>query len=296
MPDAPRPAEVFCAALPEPVRAAWAAIDQLDAILERAHAGAQMPTPAAAPSLLRHLSSVATRVAEVLPSAAAIERLDHAGIALADACADGEPRAVAAFTRVHLADIDHAIGRARAPAHLVDDIRQIVLAKLLPPGRKLARYGGTGALQNWIRAVTVRESISVLRSAEAPALDEDAVAEVAAGGDLELSFVKGTYREQFREALRVTFEALDPEDRAVLRYRFLDGLTLDQLAVVLGVHRATGARWLARLRDELVRGVRARLCDAIGVDRGEFEGMLALVRSNLEITIGGLLREPPRGP
>ena len=252
MPDAPRPAEVFCAALPEPVRAAWAAIDQLDAILERAHAGAQMPTPAAAPSLLRHLSSVATRVAEVLPSAAAIERLDHAGIALADACADGEPRAVAAFTRVHLADIDHAIGRARAPAHLVDDIRQIVLAKLLPPGRKLARYGGTGALQNWIRAVTVRESISVLRSAEAPALDEDAVAEVAAGGDLELSFVKGTYREQFREvssaraAMLLTGTELEIGGAEALRDR-ADATADPRLAAearaLLGTVIARAARW-----------------------------------------------------
>jgi RNA polymerase sigma-70 factor, ECF subfamily len=169
-------------------------------------------------------------------------------------------------------------------------VRQIVLAKLLPPGGKLARYSGRGSLQNWVRAVAVRETISVLRSDAVDAAATPDVIDVASSSDLELSYVRGSQREHLRAALRAAFDALDPEDRAVLRYRFLDGLTLDQLAAVLGVHRATAARWLARIREELLRGTRRRLCDELGLDRAGFDSLVALVRSNLEITIGSLLR------
>lgn len=291
MTAAERPSEVFCAALPPAKRARWAELDGLDFAVVAAHALAVLPEPCSPPSLGRHGASLAQRLGDVEPDCQALARLDHAGIAFADACADGDTRAVAAFHRVHRSDIEKAIRRARVPEHLVDDIRQIVLAKLLPPGRKLARYAGRGALLNWIRAVSVREAISVLRSVHEPVDDVDAVADVAAQSNLELSFLKASYREQFRGALRASFAELDPEDRAVLRYRFLDGLTLEQLATVLGVHRATGARWLARLREDLFRGIRARLCDELGVAREEFDAMVALVRSNLEITMGGLLRE-----
>ncbi|MBC8070294.1 MAG: sigma-70 family RNA polymerase sigma factor [Deltaproteobacteria bacterium] len=289
MPAAQRPGEIFCAALPADAATAWSALAGLDAVLEQAHALATPPAPCPAPSLARHLRSLAVRVDPARPDVDDVLALDHAAIALADACVDGDTDAIAAFHRTHLGDIEHAIARARAPERLVDDIRQIVLAKLLPPGKKLARYAGRGALHNWVRAVTVRETISVLRAGDDAPLD-DTPLELAATGDLELSFIRKGEREHVRAALRAAFAALEPEDRAVLRYRFVDGLTLDQLAVVLGVHRATGARWLARIREELLRGVKRRLFDQLGLRPQEFDSLVALVRSNLEITLGGLLR------
>jgi RNA polymerase sigma-70 factor (ECF subfamily) len=284
-----RTSERFAAALPDEVRAAWCELAGLDAALEHAHAVARPPAPCPAPTLARHVQSLASRLAATTPDLQAIATLDHAGIALADACVDGNADAIACFHRMHLGDIDHAIARVHAAASLAEDVRQIVLAKLLPPGSKLARYSGRGALQNWVRAVTVRETISVLRGSGDDAVAMPDVIDVAASWDLELSYVRSSQREHLRAALRASFDALDPEDRAVLRYRFVDGLTLDQLATVLGVHRATAARWLARLREELLRGTRRRLCDELGLDRAQFDSLVGLVRSNLEITIRGLL-------
>jgi len=286
-----RPRELFRAALVPEVRDAWDAVEGIDESLAAAHRRAVPPAPCRAPTLERHMLSIATRVATAGPDTAAIDGLDHPGIALADACVAGDPPALQAFHNVHIRDIEHAIGRTRAPAWLVDDARQIVLAKLLPPGGKLASYGGRGSLRNWVRAVTVRETISVLRASPHRDVETDDAFDPAASGDVELAFVKHAHRTQFRTALRATFAALDPEDRAVLRYRFVDGLTLDQLAAVLGVHRATAARWLARLREDLLRGIRRRMCDELGIDKGEFDSLVQLVRSNLEITMGGLLRD-----
>lgn len=285
-----RASELFAAALPDEVRGPWCELPGLDAALEQAHAAARPPAPCPAPTLARHVRSLATRLATATPELAAIATLDHAAIALADACIDGDANAIACFHRLHLGDIEHAIARVRAAGSIAEDVRQIVLAKLLPPGGKLARYSGRGALQNWVRAVTVRETISVLRGSTDDTVAMPDVIDIAASWDLELSYVRSSQREHLRAALRASFDALDPEDRAVLRYRFVDGLTLDQLATVLGVHRATAARWLARIREALLRGTRRHLCDALGLDRAAFESLVALVRSNLEITIGGLLR------
>jgi RNA polymerase sigma-70 factor len=233
-----RPGEIFCAALPVAVGARWSSLDGLDAALQAAYGHALPIAPCPTPSLARHLQSLAVRLADVEPELGAIGGLDHAAIALADACVDGDPDAITAFHRRYLGDIEHAITRARAPDRLVDDIRQIVLAKLLPPGRKLARYAGRGALHNWVRAVTVRETISVLRAGDDATVEDAApelASELAASGDLELSFIRHGQREQLRAALRAAFDALEPEDRAVLRYRFVDALA--------GAHPRGSAAW-----------------------------------------------------
>lgn len=220
-------------------------------------------------------------------SVAAIEEMDHCAVALAEACARGDDGAITAFRTTYLDDVTKAIARTRAPDHLLDDIRQIVLAKLLPPGGRIARFGGRGDLRNWLRAVAVRETISVLRSASSDLLRDELPVELPGPADPERSAVRADAREHLMVALRAAFDALDDEDRTVLRYRFTDGLTLEQLAVVLGVHRATAARWLARIRDDLARAMRRRLEQA-GMARGEVDGLVVV--SNLELSLGGLLR------
>lgn len=279
--------EAFLGSLAPEVRATWSGVADLETTLQRAAQCARPPSPCPAPDPIAHVAALARRVGEGEADIAMIDALDHASIALAEACASGDPHAIAAFRATHLEDITRAIVRTRAPDPLLDDIRQIVLAKLLPPGGRIARFGGRGELRNWLRAVAVRETISVLRSSAGESMRDELPLELAGPADLERSAVRADAREHLASALRAAFDALDDEDRTVLRYRFTDGLTLDQLAVVLGVHRATAARWLARIRDDLARAMRRRL-EQSGMARAEVDGLVAV--SNLEVSLGGLLR------
>jgi RNA polymerase sigma-70 factor (ECF subfamily) len=140
--------------------------------------------------------------------------------------------------------------------------------------------------------VTLRLAIDVTRE---QAAGPQAAADVeldelrVAGTDPELRFIKERYRAPFKDALRSALGRLTSEQRNVLRLHFVDGVTLDKLAALLGVHRATVARRIAEARDAVFDDVRTSLQGALGIDRAEFDELLALLRSGLELSLSALM-------
>ena len=222
-----------------------------------------------------------------------VPTLDAAALFLTCAVAHAAPGAVAAFGDAHGGDVDLALRRGGLSADAIDDARQLVLAKLLAPGsEKLRQYVGRGPLSHWVRAVAVRQAISLSRKRgpmeRVVAEPSDADADVAA--DPELAFLKAHYRDRFKAAFSAVLDELEPPDRTLLRLRFVEGLTLDQLARVRDVHRATIARHLARLRKTLLADVRARLSADAGLGSDlELQSVLRLVESNLELSLPRIL-------
>ncbi len=220
---------------------------------------------------------------------------DGPGVLLAVACARGDADAVVAFRAAHDADIDVALRRLGFDELAAGDVASSVLEKLFTGEvPKIASFAGGGSLSNWVRAVVTRAALSVRRTSAR----RDGLLE-AAGGELtpadpELAYLKRHYRIEFGEAFRAAMETLSPRDTTVLRHRFVDGLTLDQLAAACGVHRATAARWLAGVRQRLLESTRAHLSERLSVEPGELESIFRLIQSNFEVSVRGLLREEPR--
>jgi RNA polymerase sigma-70 factor (ECF subfamily) len=52
-----------------------------------------------------------------------------------------------------------------------------------------------------------------------------------------------------------------------------------------GVHRATSARWLKRVREQLYQETRRGLMARLRLTPSEFESALRLVRSQLDVSI-----------
>jgi serine/threonine protein kinase len=98
------------------------------------------------------------------------------------------------------------------------------------------------------------------------------------------------YGAAFRAAFAEAMQAVAERDRLLLRQHFLDGLTLEQLAALHRVHRATAARWLARVREEIARETRKRLLEEGRVPQVEHDSLLRLIQSQLDISIRGYLR------
>lgn len=223
-----------------------------------------------------------------------IASLDVVALMLTCAVCEDCLGAVEAFHDAHGPDIDVALARTRLALDARDDARQVVLAKLLAPGSaKLSAYGGRGSLSHWVRAVTVRQAISLSRrrGAMERVVAEPSTQDPDVAPDPELAFLKAHYRERFKAAFSETVDALPAPDRTLLRLRFVDGLTLDQVARVRDVHRATAARHLARLRKLLLEGVRERLqADAGLANDREVASALRLVASNLELSLPRILR------
>lgn len=217
------------------------------------------------------------------------DRFDAAGLYLAFACLQGDARALRRLEKLHRRDIEVAFERLRVDVARRDDLEQVVWSDLLVEKRKLERYKGTGSLSNWIRAVAVRRILTALRKVELPIDPVESAGELLVPEDPELLLFRESYGETFREVFREAIEGLDRADRVVLHHRYVDGLTLDRLARALGVHRATAARRLARVRRQLLASVTAGLSERLGLEPEQLRSIVRLVRSQFELSLGPLL-------
>ena len=218
-------------------------------------------------------------------------------LALAAACAAGDAAAIATVEERYFTDLDRALARFDGGAPLVEEVKQRLRQKLFVgdgEGPKILTYSGRGDLGRWIRVAATREAIGLLRKGkkEIP-VEEAALANALAdsGGDLELAYLKSLYRGEFKIAFQQAVEALDPKERTVLKYHVLDGLKIDEIGAVYGVHRATVARWIAAVRDTLLIQTRRILMDKIEVNRAEFDSIMRLIESQLDVSLSRLLRD-----
>jgi RNA polymerase sigma-70 factor, ECF subfamily len=211
---------------------------------------------------------------------------------LAVACAKGNEAAIAAFDRAYLDVVPVALATMKLPAATVEDVRATVRDKLLiaeggrPP--RVVDYAGRGRLRGLIQVTATRTAIDRIRLEDREA-ELPADRELAGAGDIELSLIKAQYREAFVAGFTVAVQKLERRDRNLLRLHLLGGVTLEQLAQMYGVHRATVVRWLGAARSALFDATRAHVATTIGAPTDELDQMFDLVRSRVELSVERLL-------
>jgi RNA polymerase sigma-70 factor len=247
------------------------------------------PLPGDAPNAQAFARYLGARV-DGEPSAERLGGLCVEDLALAWACACGRPGAVAALERMHFPAVQAALARMPDARAQSDEILQRLRTRLFvgeaetPP--RIAQYRGRGPLRAWLRVAAMRCALSLIAGPRREVELPDRLLDGLAGpDDQELAHLKATYRHAFKDAFEAALAALGPSERNLLYYHHLEGLTVDQLAPLYGVHRATCARRLARLRQQLLDHTRASLMHDLGVDRGELESIMRLIDSHLEASI-----------
>ena len=220
-----------------------------------------------------------------------------ADLELAAACAHGDAAALAAFDREHLSQVGAFIARIDADPAFAEEVRQRLRAKLLvaEPGQRprIADYAGQGPLGGWVRVAAVRMALDLrkARRESAVGLATDAAAHaVAAGADPELEMVRKRHGAQVESAIREALAALSARQRQLLRLAIVEGVGIDRLATMYRVHRATAARWVAAAREALLEAVLSQLGHELRIGRGEAHSLAGAVRSQLDISLGPLLR------
>ena len=211
-------------------------------------------------------------------------------------CLAGDARALRALEADLLLRVRDKLRRAGLPLDVVADACQRVAASLLvavdacPP--RLAGYAGRGDLAGWLYVAIAREARRLAQRearhvAEAPDLVDETI-----GADPELAHLKGTYRAAFHRCFHAAVAELGERERNLLRQHLLDGLAIDQLAGLHGIHRATAARWLARVREDLARRTRLLLAHELGLRDRESDSVLRLIRSQLDLSLPRALGRP----
>jgi RNA polymerase sigma-70 factor (ECF subfamily) len=279
---------LFLDAAPADVRARLGADDTLEATLSAlmATARAEWPEITLRDELfMRHL---AARLADADPLDLA--KLHVADLYLACACGYGDPAALKAFEERCFPELSHAVAREPKLCASLDDIQQHVRERLFVNrgGRspRINEFNGRASLRTWFRVIAVRTLINFgTRGAREEPLSDELTALPLIASDPELRYMKELYRTAFVDAFDRTVQALNPAVRNLLRYSMVDHLSIDQIALLFSVHRATAARWLADAREALLTGIRERLIERLKVDSHELDSILRLIRSRVEISI-----------
>jgi RNA polymerase sigma-70 factor (ECF subfamily) len=223
---------------------------------------------------------------------AALKSLDVDGLYLAAACGLGD--------RAALADLDSRILSkvpgwvARMAGISADDVQQELRQKLLMPPAHILDYGGRGVLERWVRVAANRCAIDLQRMKKPEISDE--LDHLWDGPDPELDLAKLRDQKAVRAALHDALRGLQARERSLLRLHYVEGVSLDKLATLERVHRATVARWLSSARETVVERVRALINERLRLTDLEGESLLRFVRSRLDLSLRRVLDAPTTPP
>ena len=217
----------------------------------------------------------------------------HAGdLWIAYGCVMKHPAALVAFEERHAPEIKKALARSFERG-LAEDaelkLRERLLLVEADEQSRLASYAGRGALGPWLRAAAVRTAIDLMRSRRELPSDPATLGEAAAIDPL-LASLKDRYRNEFRAAFSAAAAQLTDRERTLLRYRFVDDLSIDEIGVLYRVHRATVARWIAAVRESLFEATRGELMAQLSITDSDVDSVLRLIDSQLEISIEAVMR------
>jgi RNA polymerase sigma-70 factor (ECF subfamily) len=215
-----------------------------------------------------------------------------ADLYIACACSRGDSAAIARFEESFFSEIRAAISRISGAAAVLDEAMQqlrkmMFVADGKPAG--ITGYAGRGDLRAWLRVAGTRVALGLMRARRAsednePELDRI----VATDPDPANALMRKEYGASARDALRDAFGELETRDRNILRQYYLDGLTIDELGTLYGVHRATAARWVEKARAVLEKRTQALLRERLGVGKETLDSIVRMVHSNLEVSLSGL--------
>lgn len=251
---------------------------------------------AAWPEIALDAEAFVARVVARLPPGVGIEaaRSVHAAdLWLATACAAGDPIALAAFDDHYLAPLGGVLVPTGLAPHQVDDVRQELRKKLLVADEgepRIIDYSGRADLRIWVRTAAIRTAIDLIRrQRDLPVEQEELAALPAIADDPELAHIKERYRDELQTAIAEAVTLLAPRIRLLLKYQYVDGLGIDRIGAIFGVHRATAARWLGAAREALADETHRLLVARLGVTASELRSIARLVESQLDLSVRTLL-------
>jgi len=170
---------------------------------------------------------------------------------------------------------------------------------------KLAYYSGRGSLAGWLRAVVSQLAVDQYRKqSKYVQIEETREFEILAEESTnhsgnssvihhaenpeELLTEKQT-AEDVSTALRAAIEALEPEDKLILKLYYFDDLKLKDIAQIFGYHEATASRKLVRIQSEIRKAVEKELKKSHGWSDSEVKKYLADAASKLGVSLDKML-------
>jgi RNA polymerase sigma-70 factor, ECF subfamily len=235
------------------------------------------------------LSQIAVLAPQPICVSDVLDGLATNDLYLAGACSHGDPQALRICHGLLVREAGFAAGVGRMSDTLRDEAIAVtqsymfVIRETRPAA--IGDYAGRGALRSWLRVSVAREMVRLAKKQQLSVELEDRLVGDTEFEDPMLAQLKVTYRSEMAAAFRAALGELPPRDRTLLRYQLVDGLSIDDIGAIYRVHRATAARWLAKVREDLISGTRGLLAQSLGVDSQEAASIVRLVQSQLDVSV-----------
>jgi RNA polymerase sigma-70 factor (ECF subfamily) len=144
----------------------------------------------------------------------------------------------------------------------------------------------------WLVTVAARTALKQRRGRAAQPHDSiSGLAQIAVEAEPELALAKARYAPELDKALRTALDTLDPRQRVLLRLHYAEGWSIDRLGALYQVGRSTSARWIIAAREALHEATKTAMQRRLQLTTSEFESLVGLVQSQLEVSLIRLLEE-----
>lgn len=218
-------------------------------------------------------------------------------LALALACADGLPSALAQCDRLCAGAIAAAVARVDRSLDLRDEVRQILWQRIFvgtaAEAPRIQSYAGRGPLPAWVAVAAQRVALDLRRSAARSAGSDPMADQLLPASDHpEIDYLRTRYKAEFEAAVREALAGLADRDRLLLKLTIVSGLSHEQLANIYQVNQSTITRWIARARETVLEETERRVCAALRMPPGEFRSLAGLLLSRLDLSISRVLDTP----
>lgn len=165
---------------------------------------------------------------------------------------------------------------------------------------KLAYYSGRGSLAGWLRAVVSQLAVDQFRKqskfvqieetrefenlAEELSNNSNNDRVVSHADDPEELLTEKQSAADVSSALSHAIDALEAEDRLILKLYYFDDLKLKDIAAAFGYHEATASRKLVRVQSDIRKSVERSLRERHGWSDGEVKRHLSDTAAGLGIS------------
>jgi RNA polymerase sigma-70 factor (ECF subfamily) len=222
---------------------------------------------------------------------AAGRRSHAADLYLACGCALRIPEAVRIFEAMLSGEVAAALRHMRLQPSAIDEVCQMTREKLLVGAAghapRIAEYAGRGTLRGWTRVVITRTALNALRDQKREVPLEEALLDQRAPDtrDPELLCLRDRFGIALDRALECAMGRLTDDERLLLRQRFVDGLTTEQLARFHRRHRITMVRRLHGVLRALRARTEALLASDVGCGHSTAVSIVNLALSQAHLSI-----------
>lgn len=263
---------------------------RLEAAVARAASAGRARWPGVAVTDTELLTWLAERCPDGSDPVEALASMHTDDLYLACACARGDARAIALFESEILPAARPAIARIDSDPEAISETIAELRVRLLVDGEagpaRIRSYIGRGPLTSWVQVAAMRLAYSAKRRVPGAREDAERLAVLPyVGDDPELARIRAELAEPFRRAFADALASLETRDRNVLRLHLLEGVSTESIGRIYHVHRATVARWIARVHESLLSDTRRRLSRELRLEGSELDSFMRLLASQLEVSI-----------